>query len=67
MVQYLTQEHYLTQEQVMIKQKLHQGLLEFIYFHQYDEFDDRVSNYPSLDRWQEFDDDGDWEWCYNQV
>ena len=58
---------YMSLEQIAMKQKVHQGLLEFIYYHQYDEFDDRCFNYPSLDRWKEFDWDGDWEWCYNKV
>eukprot|EP00937_MAST-01D_sp_MAST-1D-sp2_P003714 g3714.t1 len=44
----------LTDEQKKAKKALHHALLEFYYFHQYDEFDDRETMFPALDRWPEY-------------
>ena len=53
-----------SEEQKTMKNKLHQGLMEFYFFHQYDEYDNREEIYPSMDRWREFDMEGDSYWCY---
>ena len=37
---------------------LHQQYLEFCYFHQYDDFDDRCKLWRPMDRIQEYDDEG---------
>ena len=55
----------ITEEQLKAKRKIHQGLLEFYYFHQYDEFDNRENMFPCLDRWREYDYDGNSYWCYS--
>ena len=44
--------------------KVHQDFLEFVYFNQYNSFDDRDEIYPCLDRIKEYDMDGNWEWMY---
>ena len=56
----------LVKKQIENKKKLHHDLLEFIYFNQYNEYDNRCEIYPSLDRWIEYNYDGSNYWCYSR-